>query len=405
MQRGARYFLWDNMLSMAAFWASAGTVVAGLTGYYRLPLTLSNVIVGLTATLPFLQLLGGRLYRRAARPKAFLYSLNTAWRLLLPAVYLTALLPWAVGRVVGVVLYVAGVSIFELCCPAQTAWMVDSVGDSVPPNYYALREMFFMVVYCGAFAGANLLLAWGRAAGRERVSFASIGTMLALLLGASVVTLFHLPAPPQPKAHTGQPSLLSILRHRPFVRVMLLNMSWSFLGMFIGSYSSLYQVQVIHMDFLRLLVWVSLGNVLRAMATPLIGRLGLHIRWERIIGGCIVWYGLCGAAWACLNAQNASWVYPLAAMGSCLPFAATGVGFLQLQIETTTAETRTSGFAVSAGANALASLTGGSLCSALIAFVQSRGLDLRLPFAVGTALSAALTLGLFAAGRLRSSKN
>ncbi len=396
MQKIAKCFLWDNMLSMAAFWASAGTVAAGLTSYYQLPLTLANIIVGLPATLPFLQVFGDKLYRRASRPAAFLYGTNVAWRVLLPMAYFTVLLPWQIGRVAAVVLYFCAVSAFQICTPAQTTWMVNQVNKSASANYYALREMCFMLAYCGAFISINLILSSGSKQGTEKLSFAAAGLIQAFLLGISIVTLLRLPKPQKAKsASSSSGSLLAAWQHKPFQRVAILNMVWCFLTMLIGNYASLYQVRVMQVSFVQLLIWISAGNILRALCTPLSGKLAIRIGWTSVIRICVALYAVCGLMWACLRSSNFSWLYPLAAIWSALPFAGITVGFLQLQVATTQEDNRSSSFAIAALCNAIGALAGSGVCSVLIAVIEHWGLSLQLPFLLGAVLCGTLAVYLF----------
>mgnify|MGYP001029929581 CR=1 FL=1 len=59
MEKTPRDFIFDNLLSMSAYWACTGAIIASLTAYYGFSLALSNVVTGLSGTLPILQLAGG----------------------------------------------------------------------------------------------------------------------------------------------------------------------------------------------------------------------------------------------------------------------------------------------------------------------------------------------------------
>ena len=66
MEKTPRDFIFDNLLSMSAYWACTGAIIASLTAYYGFSLALSNVVTGLSGTLPILQLAGGLAYERTA---------------------------------------------------------------------------------------------------------------------------------------------------------------------------------------------------------------------------------------------------------------------------------------------------------------------------------------------------
>ena len=72
MEKTPRDFIFDNLLSMSAYWACTGAIIASLTAYYGFSLALSNVVTGLSGTLPILQLAGGLAYERTTRPLRFL---------------------------------------------------------------------------------------------------------------------------------------------------------------------------------------------------------------------------------------------------------------------------------------------------------------------------------------------
>ncbi len=87
MEKTPRDFIFDNLLSMSAYWACTGAIIASLTAYYGFSLALSNVVTGLSGTLPILQLAGGLAYERTTRPLRFLRLCNGTWRVLLPLVF------------------------------------------------------------------------------------------------------------------------------------------------------------------------------------------------------------------------------------------------------------------------------------------------------------------------------
>ena len=66
MEKTPRDFIFDNLLSMSAYWACTGAIIASLTAYYGFSLALSNVVTGLSGTA------GGRPCLRAHNTSAAL---------------------------------------------------------------------------------------------------------------------------------------------------------------------------------------------------------------------------------------------------------------------------------------------------------------------------------------------
>lgn len=403
MSKIARGFLLDNMLSMSAFWVGAGTAIASLCSYYGIPLSLSNVMVGLTATLPVLQLAGSMLYARAAAPRRFVVAASLLWRMCLPLAFLSVALPAAAGRPVFVVLYALGVLLYELANPVQNSWMALSVGRGAPANYYALRETCFMLTYTGAFCVANLFLARGQATGAQRPAFLALGILLAVLLCGSDLVLLRLPAEmPAPRRKRLPGMIRGVWQNRAFRQVLLFNMAYSFCSMLVGSYSALYQVQVLNISFVTLMVCGVLASLLRTACTPFVGRAAARWGWNRVLSLCMAVYASGGFVWLMLSEANRFWTYPLASMLLAAPLAGTSVGILQLQVETTPEQERSDYFALSAAGNGVASLAGSAVCSLLIALAQERGLGLQVLFAPGTVCvlgCAAAALRLHAGAR------
>ena len=57
-----RNFIADYTFSQIAFFLAVGTVIPKLTAYYEIPLSVSNLIVGIPSALGFIELLGGYFY-------------------------------------------------------------------------------------------------------------------------------------------------------------------------------------------------------------------------------------------------------------------------------------------------------------------------------------------------------
>lgn len=71
------------------------------------------MVTGLSGTLPILQLAGGLAYERTTRPLRFLRLCNGTWRVLLPLVFFSVLLPRTAGAPLMVVCYVLAIGIYQ----------------------------------------------------------------------------------------------------------------------------------------------------------------------------------------------------------------------------------------------------------------------------------------------------
>ncbi len=396
MTKSARGFLWDNLLSMSAYWALAGTAVSSVCAYWDISLPVSNILVGLTGTLPIAQLAGSLFYARTRHPRRFVLGVNLLWRCFLPLAFLTVLLPAGGGLLFGV-LYPLAVLLYQLAIPVQNSWMAMHVSSGAPKDYYALREMSFMLAYSVAFCGVNLLLARGQAGGTLGTSYVQIGLLMSVPLAASLAALWLLPRE-MPAAQKNRPAaaLRTVWQNRDFRAVLLLNMGFSFCSVLVGSYATLYQVQVLKVNFLTLMICALAGNLLRAWATMLAGRAAAVRGWSPVLCAGMLVFAAAGCVWLHMNDANRLWAYPLVSVLGGLPYAATGIGFLQLQIETTPNADRSNYFAVVAACTGIAALAGTSVCSAMIGAAQKLGVELRWLFLPGIICLIACALAALA---------
>lgn len=118
MEKTPRDFIFDNLLSMSAYWAWHRRHHCQPDGILRFFTRAVQCGHGLSGTLPILQLAGGLAYERTTRPLRFLRLCNGTWRVLLPLVFFSVLLPRTAGAPLMVVCYVLAIGIY------QFAWSV-----------------------------------------------------------------------------------------------------------------------------------------------------------------------------------------------------------------------------------------------------------------------------------------
>lgn len=409
MDKAARGFLWDNLLCMSVYWASAGTVIASLTDYYALPLALTSVITGLTATLSIVQIWGGLCYARIGRKSRFLGLTNSLWRVFLPLTFFSVLLPRSIGKIAAVCCFFIGVAIFQFAAPAQTEWMVSSVEGKVPASYYSLREMCFMLAYSTIFCLVNLLLDGAQRRGDIGQAFPAVGGLLMLAMVFSLVVLVRLPYPEDrpDSAIKKLPILRTALSDGSLRKVVLANSLWSFACVFVGSYAAVYQVGVLHVRFLQIMLWATVANVIRAILTPGMAALAGRFGWRRVVCGCMLLYAATALLWSCVTESTALWLYPLGTIMMQIPIAGTGVGFLQLQVENILPQHRSLCFSIVAACSGAGAFVGTVVCSALVRFLERNvdvlpKLGLRGVFllgVLGSCLAAASVLRINARSR------
>ncbi|MEG0910312.1 MAG: MFS transporter [Ruthenibacterium sp.] len=402
MQKNARNFILDNSFSMSAYWVCSGTVIASLTSYYALPLALSNAITGLTSTLLVLQLLGGFLYTRTRARFAFLRMFNLLWRLFLPLVFFSVLLPKNIGAPVMMVAYFLGIAIFQFACPSQTDWLVSTVEGRVKRDYYSIREMFFMLMFTAVFCTVSMLINHANLTQTHKTGFLAIGVLITVLFCISIVVLFKLPAPEtvQTAPLPLRKSFAEPFRNKPFRGVLFTNMLWSFSGMFIGNFAAIYQIRILNLSFTQIMIWSTVANLVRALCTPLMSKIAGHIGWKRAVALCLAILACVALGWMNVTPENIWLLFPILSVLGTLPFSGMGVGFLEMQVDTAPSSARSLYFSVTATMNGLAAFGGSMVCSALIeAIVQlapaTSDSSLRIIFCVGLVgalLSAVLAL-------------
>ncbi|MEG1878324.1 MAG: MFS transporter [Pseudoflavonifractor sp.] len=367
-----RNFLWDNLLSMAAYWAGSGTVIAALTSFYALSLPLSNLITGFTSTLLILQLFGGIGYTKSRCRPRFLRLFNVLWRLCLPLTFLSVLLPRAIGAWAMQIFYFLTVALCQYVTPAQTEWTVKSVEGHVGKNYFAQREMTFMLGYSVIFCVFNLSLNLAQKSDAMGTAFLIIGLLLAGLMGASIAVLFRLPPPAQPAERPTHSGAIwrQVGQNKPFLSVLLTGSMWFLSGMFIGSFGSLYQIRILHLSFAQIMLWATVGNLLRALLIPVMARLAARVGWKNTLFVSMSMMLAAAICWFFVRSETAVFLFPLVSILAALPYAGVNVAFLQLQVDHTPEATRSIYFSANAVGNGLASFAGTILCSVLIGGIE-----------------------------------
>ncbi|MEG0769503.1 MAG: MFS transporter [Ruthenibacterium sp.] len=392
--KSAAYFICDYVLYMVVYFVCSGTLLARLTGFFAMPLWLSNVLMSLPSILQITQLLGAYRYNNSPRPWAFLKKWNLLWRLCLPLVYFSVLLVRPVGAAVMVTAYIITVALFQFIAPAHSAWLVDTVEGRVSDNYYSVRELAFMSAYTVAMLASGLLIDATDKSGRDAsgAGFLLIGAATAVLVVVNIAILFKKLPPPQvdvPKKRR-MPfwSLVKTPLHdKGFAPVLLFNISWNLANMFLSGFGALYQIRVVKIDYLFVVYCTMAANILRAALLPFFAKLARRIGWKRVSQLSLIVVAFANVQYVFLSQQNAYWLLPIILILSQAPIAGFGIGFFKMQIAAAPAQGRSTYFAVNAAVCGIASVVGTLACSVLVGLLERNfgTASLGLIFMVGVA--------------------
>ncbi len=399
MDKHAQLFIYDNMLAMGAYWVCSGSVIAAMTNYYNIPLGPANMLTGITATFTLLQIIGGLLFSKAKNKVTFLYIINFIWRLAMPILFFSVFLGQSIGALVFVIAFILVVAFMQMTTPAQIAWSVDATEGKVGQSFFTQREMWFMFVHALLFFLAGLIIDASQKGGWEKNGFISLGVLLGSAIIASIVIMLKLPTQclkikvnqnlqnANEKKHT-KDLILNVLKNKPFMMVLLASSLWNFSNMFANQFALVYQVRMANVPFSSILLWTSLGYLLRALIAPQVQKLAKKISWQRVVQLAAFSMLVANIGWIFVNDSNKLILYPFISIGSAMSFAGISVGFLQMQVNTISpGEDRTVFFSVLATSNGICALIGSFLSSAIIGVIEDNSVagdvDLRMIFILG----------------------
>ena len=392
MSKRLRLFLSEYILSMGAYWVCTGFIIAKLTDYFQLPLGVSNLLTSLSSTFLIPQPVGGMLYARMRRKRRYLLSLNVIWRLSIVLVFFAVLLPRTSGAVLFCLLLLAMQAAQQICSPAYEAWHVQAAESEHCATFYTTREVLFMLLYTIVMAAVQILISVSEHAGTLRNGFIAAGIIEGVLLVASLVLLPRL-TPPDENAGSQPASLramLGVLGDRNHTQVICGNAFWSFANVFVGGLFSIYAVRVLKVDFIQLMIWGTVGNLLRMVFAPVFARIAARIGWKNCLADIFFVYAALAVLLYFSTPENAFWIVPVYLSFSSLPVSGISIGTLELRIATSPAELRSVYFSAYSLISGLASLIGTSLCSALLGMLETGALPLEIQdlFLIGLVLIA-----------------
>lgn len=370
-----RYFIYDFALSMSAYFTCGGAIITGLTDYLELSLPLSSAILSIPTILLIMQLFGGHVYTFAKRRHLFLRLFNLGWRLLVPLVFFSVLLPKPLGGYVMVGSYILMTGIYQFVTPAHNAWLVDCTEGQVSEDFYPVRELTFISLFTALMFVYGVFVQIGIKADWRMGSFSLIGVCELLLLCASAFMLLkRMEPPPPPPADRPKVSLFRALsgvcadkRYRSF---LLFNIFWNISGVFIPNFLAIYQIRILKLDYIFVVLCTTLGNVCRTLAVPLFAKVARRLGWKKT--ALIALSITCISALVCplITRENSLFLSPIAAILNSVPYAGIGISFFRMQIHNSPASQRSTYFAVNAAICGFAAFLGSMLCSSITAFLE-----------------------------------
>lgn len=369
------HFIADYSFSQLASALAVGTVIPKLTAYYQLPLALSNLIVGIPAALGFVEIFGGYWYNKTGKQMNFIRATALIWRLVLPMIFFSVLLPPAMGAVCMIGSFFLMWLFQHLGGPAYNAWMISSTKGLIKPNYYSMRDLVFIPIYTVMTLLSGILIDSTEKSGSIVVGFQIFGWSVLVFSILSLPYILKLLPPPPKKAAGETPSLLKCmmmpLRDKPYMRVLMFHVSWTFFSALWGNFAGIYQIRVLELNYLFVTVCITAAGVLRVIFIPIFARFADRFSWKT---ATLVSYGIMGLhciSWVFTTKENSGIMFPITTVLGTVPWAALGIGMFKYQIAYTHEDTRSVYFSISSTLCGIVAALSSVVCSAIVGILES----------------------------------
>ena len=211
LDRTSGDFIFEYQLSSTAQ-GTANDLMATLMAFYGFSVTVSNAMTNAASILGILNLLGGILYLKAKHPRRYLRLFCASWRVFLPCIFLSVLLPVKTGAIVMVAAYLLTNGLLQFQTSSQLSWMTGTLEGRVDENYYLWRSTIWLATYTVVSLLAGLAVDRAQTAGTLHMCFPAIGGVFAVFMAVSIFFLFRLPAPPSRKKEEETPSVFRMFR-------------------------------------------------------------------------------------------------------------------------------------------------------------------------------------------------
>lgn len=369
------YFTADYSFSQLASALAVGTIIPKLTAYYDLPLALSNLIVGIPTSLGFMQIFGGYYYNQSKDKLKFIRTTASIWRLIIPFVFFSVLLPNALGAVCFVACFLIMWIFQHLGGSGYNSYLVSSTTGLIKTNYYSMRDMMFIPCYTVMLLVAGLLIDNTESSGNLKLGFIVFGVAMLIFSLLSMPYLFKFLPKIENKNEAPKISFLKSitlpLKDKPYRYVLAFHVCWNFFSVFWGNFGSIYQVRILELNYMFITICMTAASVLRIVCIPLFAKFADRFSWKV---ATIVSYGIMFChliVWTFVTKENAYILYPIVVVLGTIPWAALGIGMFKFQIANTKEETRSTYFSVNSTLCGLTAAFAGICSSATLAVLEN----------------------------------
>ena len=321
MGKKLRLFLGEYITAMVAYWICTGFIIAKLTEYFELPLGVSNILTSLSSM--FFGIAGRwrcSLFQNPTKTRLFDF-VNLLWRVCLCFVFFSVFLSQRTGMAVFCVCLLCMQLFQQIISPAYEDWHVQAAETAHYGKFYAVREVVFMILYTVMAAVVQIAISLSEHWGQLQQGFIITGILESLLLIISIILMFRLSAP---SSYANQSSgslrmFIQVLKNRSHTAVIIANSAWSIANVFIGGLFGVYAVRVLNIDFIQLMIWGMVGNLLRTLFGPIFAKIAARIGWKQCVSNIFIIYAFLAVLLYFTTPENAFLTAPIYLSLSSLP--------------------------------------------------------------------------------------
>ena len=223
-------------------------------------------------------------------------------------------------------------------------WHIQSVPNQLRASYFTFNNFINTSVNIISLISAGAFLDTLASSGNELYAFIVLRAVAALLTIMEIY--FYSRAVEAPYAEQQQQPRLSIrslllpLKHKPFLLMMTIMMSWSFLANLSGTYYTTYLLNYVGISFRTISVANSLSMVIGLCTTPLWGYLIRKTSWLSALGLCLPFYAVFYASFGFVFRESV-WIYFLAMIATvgiapCINLVAMNLPYMHTPLENRT---------------------------------------------------------------------
>ena len=358
---------------------SSGVFLAGLAA----SLGASDALNGMLASIPPLmnltQIFSALLMERLRNRKLIIVATAALHRLLVGAIFFILLfVPSQTGRLVMLVAIYCMINILgSITGLAGTNWTVDLVPSEIRGRFFAKRDTISMAIQSVLSIGMGAILEAHRGTPNEKYVYAFFGAFIIASTIANTIILICMKEPPVESsgAHISLSSIVKIpLAYKPYRRVLVLNILWNIGACFAGPFTGVYMVTTLKLDYTYMMVLGLVGNLLRIVLTPFVGRLADRTNWALIgkLGMGLV--GIHYLLWFATDINTWWLAFPLAVVVSSVGNAGLGLAQFNLQVSNMPDENRMMFFSLNSLICGVIGFCSTSLASAVLVLVGDASL-------------------------------